>query len=90
MEMLASTGPFLVHRPCSDEEIDYWEGYSVPSKRREKMPAYDFRCEKCDRSFSLTLSISEYDKKDFRCPKCKSKRVKQQITHFQTKTSRKS
>jgi len=54
------------------------------------MPVYDFLCEKCNRGFSLTLSLSEYGRKDFRCPKCKSKRVKQQITPFQTKTSRKS
>ena len=54
------------------------------------MPVYDFLCEKCNRSFSVTLSISEYERKAFRCPKCKSKRVKQQITPFQTKTSRKS
>jgi putative FmdB family regulatory protein len=54
------------------------------------MPAYDFRCEKCNKSFTLTMSISEYEKKNFRCPKCKGVKVKQQITPFQTKTSKKS
>ncbi len=54
------------------------------------MPSYDFRCEKCNKKFTLTLSISEYDKATFRCPKCKSTRVKQQITSFQTVTSKKS
>ncbi len=54
------------------------------------MPTYDFKCEKCNKKFSETLSVSEYDKTRFRCPKCKSTRVKQQITSFQTVTSRKS
>ena len=54
------------------------------------MPTYDFECQKCDKSFTLTMSVSEYEKKGFRCPECKSNNVKQQITHFQTKTSKKS
>ncbi len=54
------------------------------------MPTYDFKCEKCNKSFSETMSISEYDKTKFRCPKCKSTKVKQQITSFQTVTSKKS
>ena len=54
------------------------------------MPSYDFRCEKCNKKFTLTLPISEFDKTTFRCPKCKSTRVKQQITSFQTVTSKKS
>jgi putative FmdB family regulatory protein len=55
------------------------------------MPTYEFRCEKCRKPFTVVLSISEYEKrKRFRCPKCKSTRVKQQITSFQTVTSKKS
>jgi putative FmdB family regulatory protein len=54
------------------------------------MPTYEFFCEKCKKSFSLTLKISEYEKKNFRCPKCKSKKLSQQISAFQTITSRKS
>ena len=54
------------------------------------MPTYDFRCEKCNKKFSLQLSITEYDKTKFRCPKCKSTRVKQQIAPFQAVTSKKS
>ena len=49
------------------------------------MPTYEFICEKCDKPFSLILSISEYEKKDFCCPKCGDKEVKQQVTAFQTK-----
>jgi len=54
------------------------------------MPTYDFKCEKCNKKFTLIISLSEYEKKKFRCPKCKSTRVKQQITFFQTVTSKKS
>jgi putative FmdB family regulatory protein len=54
------------------------------------MPTYDFKCEKCQKKFSKTMTISEYEQKKRRCPKCKSTRVKQQITSFQAVTSRKS
>ena len=53
------------------------------------MPTYDFYCEKCDKYFAITISISDYEKKKFNCPKCKVK-LKQQITNFQTVTSKKS
>ncbi len=54
------------------------------------MPTYEFRCEKCKKRFELMMTISEYEKKKIRCPKCKSTRVKQQITSFQAITSKKS
>ena len=54
------------------------------------MPIYEFKCEECRKKFTLTMKISEYEGKKFKCPKCKSSRVKQQITSFQTVTSRKS
>ena len=55
------------------------------------MPTYEFKCEKCKKQFELSMSITEYGKQGkFRCPKCKSSKVKQQITSFQTVTSKKS
>jgi hypothetical protein len=36
------------------------------------------------------LSISEHGKTRVACPKCKSKKAKQRISLFTTKTSRKS
>jgi putative FmdB family regulatory protein len=54
------------------------------------MHAYEFFCEKCNKGFSMQLSLADYEKKKYACPKCKSRKVKQQITIFQTKTSRKS
>jgi putative FmdB family regulatory protein len=54
------------------------------------MPAYDFQCQECKKKFTLTMSIAEHGKAKVACPKCKGKKVKQQITPFLTKTSRKS
>lgn len=54
------------------------------------MPTYDFICEKCKKRFSVQMSVTEYEKTKFRCPKCKSVRVKQQIGSFQPITSKKS
>jgi len=54
------------------------------------VPTYEFMCEKCNKTFSLMLTIAEFEKKKVRCPKCKSSRVKQQITSFQAITSKKS
>ena len=54
------------------------------------MPTYEFKCEKCKKRFSLMMTISEYENKKIRCPKCKSVRVKQQITSFEAITSNNS
>lgn len=54
------------------------------------MPTYDFHCESCNKSFTRKMSLSDYEKKKFDCPECKSHKVKQQITGFQTRTSKKS
>ena len=54
------------------------------------MPTYDYFCKKCNESFSLIQSIKDHEEKKVECPKCKGKDVEQQVTHFMTKTSRKS
>lgn len=54
------------------------------------MPTYEFRCEDCGRVFTLVMSMAERDKGKIRCPACKKRNVKQQMTTFQTKTSKKS
>ncbi|MBW1851525.1 MAG: zinc ribbon domain-containing protein [Deltaproteobacteria bacterium] len=54
------------------------------------MPTYEFVCEKCKKIFTLFITISEHEKKKFRCPKCKSKKLKQQVSSFQAITSKKS
>jgi putative FmdB family regulatory protein len=54
------------------------------------MPTYEYQCLDCKKSFSLILSIAEHDKARAACPKCKGKKVKQVVSSFITKTSRKS
>ena len=54
------------------------------------MPTYEFYCEECKKSFTVILSISEYEKQKYSCPECKTRKLKQQITSFQTVTSKKS
>jgi putative FmdB family regulatory protein len=54
------------------------------------MPMYAFICEKCNKRFTLTMSLAEYEKRRFKCPKCKCNEVSQQISTFQTITSKKS
>lgn len=54
------------------------------------MPTYEYRCNVCKRVFSVIQSLREHEKTKVTCPKCKSKKVKQQISIFTAKTSRKS
>jgi len=54
------------------------------------MPTYEFFCEECQKSFRVIISISEYERKKFRCPHCQGKKLKQEISLFQTVTSKKS
>jgi putative FmdB family regulatory protein len=59
-------------------------------KEEDGMPTYLFVCTECKKKFTLFMSISDYEKKKYNCPKCKSKKVKQQISSFQAVTSKKS
>jgi putative FmdB family regulatory protein len=54
------------------------------------MPTYEYKCDKCGEQFVLVLSIKEYEAGQIACPKCQSVEVKQQLTAFMPKTSRKS
>ena len=54
------------------------------------MPTYEFFCDKCNKPFSVTMKIAEYEKTKIRCPKCSSDQVKRQISTIQTITSKKS
>ena len=37
------------------------------------MPTYEYLCKECSKSFTLTMSISEHEKKTVQCPHCKAK-----------------
>jgi putative FmdB family regulatory protein len=69
--------------------LDFF-GNDAGVKGRCSMPTYEFVCEKCKKTVTLTLKLSEYEKKNYRCPHCKSKKLTQQISGFQTITSKKS
>ena len=54
------------------------------------MPTYEYVCVKCGEEFVQVMSISEFESGQVTCPKCQSKDVKQQMSTFIPKTSRKS
>ncbi len=54
------------------------------------MPNYDFQCLKCNKKYSLSLSIKEREEGKFKCPKCGSKRSQPRFGNFYAKTSKKS
>jgi putative FmdB family regulatory protein len=54
------------------------------------MPTYDFQCQDCGKKFTLSMTVAEHGKSKVACPKCKGRNVKQLISPFLTKTSRKS
>ncbi|MFP4058453.1 MAG: FmdB family zinc ribbon protein [Candidatus Brocadiia bacterium] len=56
------------------------------------MPQYDYHCEKCNKTFTVTRTWEEFDKKRKpKCPKCgKSGDVEQVFSNVTVKTSKKS
>jgi putative FmdB family regulatory protein len=54
------------------------------------MPMYEFACKTCKKTFTLTISLAEYEKAKFTCPKCKGKKVEQRLAPFFAVTSKKS
>jgi putative FmdB family regulatory protein len=54
------------------------------------MPTYEFACKACNHNFSVVMTLSEREQKKVSCPKCKSGDVKQLLSPFSAKTSRKS
>lgn len=54
------------------------------------MPTYEYLCGQCGHEFTRVMSLSEYEAGKVVCPKCNSPDVKQQMTGFISKTSRKT
>lgn len=70
------------------------------------MPNYEYTCNKCGETFSATMSLSDHDRfmthdtntavvmttseSPIRCPKCQGIDLRQQLSGFFAKTSRKS
>jgi len=53
------------------------------------MPLYEFFCDQCQQEVALTLSLSEREKGDAKCPKC-GRDLRPLVGSFFSKTSRKS
>jgi putative FmdB family regulatory protein len=54
------------------------------------MPTYEYVCLKCGEQFTRIMSLKEFEAGQVTCPKCKTEEVKQQMSQFIPKTSRKS
>lgn len=54
------------------------------------MPTYEYVCIQCGAEFTRIMSLKEYEAGQIACPKCNSTEVKQQMSGFIPKTSRKS
>jgi putative FmdB family regulatory protein len=54
------------------------------------MPQYQFYCPECRKEYSQVLTLAEYEKGKFKCPKCRSTKVEQQWAAFTAITSKKS
>jgi len=54
------------------------------------MPYYEFYCEDCKKPFELILTFAEYEKGEFKCPKCGGRHVHQEPATFFAVTSSKS
>ena len=54
------------------------------------MPQYEYFCEKCRKEQMISMTISEHDKRDARCPECGSRDLRALVGSFFSKTSRKS
>jgi putative FmdB family regulatory protein len=54
------------------------------------MPQYEYVCKECKKSFSLIMTLAEYDKGNVACPQCKSDKVEQKVAPFFAVTSKKS
>jgi putative FmdB family regulatory protein len=54
------------------------------------MPSYEFLCKNCSKTFTVVLSLQEYEKGHVACPKCGSKKVEQKPAAFFAVTAKKS
>lgn len=68
--------------------VEFWEDH--PTGLEVRMPLYEFRCSDCRKSFPLHLSLADLDRKRYRCPKCKGRKLEKLISSVSIVTSRKS
>ena len=54
------------------------------------MPTYDFRCTRCTKKFTVTMTIKKREAARIKCPKCGTNKPEPLFGTFYAKTSRKS
>lgn len=54
------------------------------------MPTYEFRCGKCNKEFTLVLSLKEKEEGGIQCPDCGAKELETLLSTFYARTSKKS
>jgi putative FmdB family regulatory protein len=54
------------------------------------MPSYAYVCKDCKKSFTVTMSLADYEKAKVTCPSCKSKKVEQKPATFFAVSAKKS
>lgn len=54
------------------------------------MPSYQFFCKECKKTFTVIMTLGEYEKGHVACPSCKSKKVEQKPAAFFAVTAKKS
>jgi len=59
-------------------------------QQRCAMPQYEYFCHSCQKVFSQTLTLQEYEEGEITCPDCGSKEVEQTLTAFFAVGSKKS
>ena len=54
------------------------------------MPSYEYLCKDCKKTFTVIMTLEEYEKGRVACPKCKGKKIEQKAAAFFAVTSKKS
>lgn len=54
------------------------------------MPVYEYYCDRCQREVTVTMSMSEHEKGEAKCPGCGATSLQPLVASFFSKTSRKS
>ncbi|MFC1511851.1 FmdB family zinc ribbon protein [Candidatus Latescibacterota bacterium] len=54
------------------------------------MLVYEYICKKCSKKHTVTMTITEHEKRRPACPSCGSRSMKHLITPFSVITSKKS
>jgi putative FmdB family regulatory protein len=54
------------------------------------MPVYEYYCDKCRQTVTVTESIREHGQRTPACPRCAGTGLRPQISTFFSQTSRKS